>query len=439
MFISEIVQQYNQNQELHSRDFFHLNHTSVLTGGRVISLRIQRTVFLTIEWGLQTLQIMANADNSCIDVIRDLRVGDVIEVNGYLTRSLKGELSIIPNSININSRTQHNIELRRDIDSSQQQIREISMMRNSQALNIMHKRSFIVQAIRQHMFSQQFLEVETPILHENPSGASARTFETDCFANNHHYHLRIAPEIYLVRALMSGFNQIFEIGHNFRNEGISNRHQPEFTMMECYRSFSDHIWAINFVEDLLHELAERFECDILRQPFVRMTFQEALAHYHEEVRENTALMQNRTWLISRLNNNRDYSNTSLEMLQFSLFETVDHFIMEPTFVTNHPIEISPLAQSFENSQQTERFELFVQGRELGNGFSQLIDQAEQQRRFELQSLNHEADAMRTDHVYLQSMSYGFPRIGGFGIGIDRLVMILTHQNDIRDVVLFPVG
>ncbi len=440
MFITEIIENYNQNQVMYSREYFHENITEVMTGGRVISVRSQRTFFMTLEWNLANLQIMANQDNICMEILRTLHVGDVIEVRGQLTRSLRGELSLIPQAVMINSRTQHNIELRRDVQSSQPQLRELTLMRNSHNFRLMSQRSEIVQYMRHHMYAENFLELETPMLHENASGASARTFETHCLANNHRYHLRIAPEIYLVRALMSGFNQIFEIGHNFRNEGISNRHQPEFTMMECYRSFADHEWAMNFVESLLNNLGERFNCDILNQQFSRMSYQDALLQYHEDLRVRPELMNDRLWLIERLNQNheRDYENMSLDMLQFQLFESIDNLIMSPTFITNHPIEISPLAQSFENSQQTQRFELFVQGRELGNGFSQLIDLEEQRRRFEMQSNNHEDEAMRTDHVYLESMSYGFPRIGGFGIGIDRLVMLLTQQNDIRDVVLFPI-
>lgn len=439
MFISQIVAQYNQDASFYSRDYFHQNRIEIITGGRIIAIRSQRTLFMTIEWGQNQLQVMCDASNSCNDILRSLHVADVIEVRGYLARSMRGELSIIPIEVMVNSRTQHNMELRRDSDINAEQLREVNLMRNSNLLNNMYARSRIVQALRQYMFEQQFLEVETPTLHDNPSGASARTFETHCWANDHRYHLRIAPEIYLVRTMMAGFEQIFEIGHNFRNEGISNRHQPEFTMLECYRAFCNYQWAMEYVEQLLRYLAQRFNCDILNQNFARMTYQEALIAYHPLIgQENAHLINDRLWLISQLEHDRANETTSLQMLQFHVFESIDHRIINPTFVTNHPIQISPLAQAFESSDETERFELFVNGRELGNGFSQLIDLQEQQRRFSMQSMNHEDDVMRTDQVYMQSMSYGFPRIGGFGIGIDRLVMLLTNQHDIRDVVLFPI-
>lgn len=439
MFISEIVSQYNQNLSLYTREYFQNNPTYVETGGRITAIRSQRTLFMTMVWGQNPIQIMCESNNTCNDILRSLHVGDVIEVHGNLIRSMRGELSISPTQVIINSRTQHNIELRQDVVTNNFSLREVNLMRNSELLSNMYSRSHIIQAIRQHMFNQNFIEVETPMLHDNPSGASARTFETHCIANSQNYHLRIAPEIYLVRTLMAGFNQIFEIGHNFRNEGISNRHQPEFTMLECYRSFADNAWAMQYVEQLLHMLGQRFNCEILTRDFVTMTYQNALIQYHPSLGlENSHLIEDREWLISQLPN-RDYSLTSLGMLQFQVFETIDNLIIEPTFITNHPIEISPLAQAIEGTEQTERFELFVNGRELGNGFSQLIELEEQRRRFDMQRLNHSDDIMRTDDIYMESMSHGFPRIGGFGIGIDRLVMLLTHQQDIRNVVLYPIS
>lgn len=449
MFISQITSQYNQDPIIFSRDYFASNLTAVQTGGRITAIRAQRTFFMTIAWGQSNIQIMCESTNSCLEALRSLHVGDVIEVEGTLMRSMRGELSIAPGSVVVNSRTEHNLELRRDFEGRGDNIREVNLMRNSQLMQNMYSRSNIVQATRQYMFDRSFIEIETPMLHDNPSGASARTFETHCNANDHRYHLRIAPEIYLVRALMTGFEQIFEIGHNFRNEGISNRHQPEFTMMECYRAFSDYSWAMDFVEEFLRYLGEIFNCPILTQNFSRMTYQQVLIAYHPQIASYTFpymdcmdaahLIENRNWLISQLPQNRNYEDTNLGMLQYMVFETIDSLIMEPTFVTNHPVQISPLAQAIDGTQETERFELFINGRELGNGFSQLIDLPEQRRRFEMQSMNQQDDAMRTDHVYMDSMSYGFPRIGGFGIGIDRLVMLLTHQDDIRDVVLFPIN
>lgn len=438
MFISEIVSQYNQNQSIYTREYFKENIIEVFTGGRITAIRSQRTLFITMVWGQTPIQIMSESNNACNEVLHTLHVADVIEVRGNLVRSMRGELSISPLEINVNSRTQHNIELRQDVDTNSFSLREVNFMRNSELLNTMYSRSRIVQSMRQHMFNQDFLEVETPTLHENASGASSRTFETHCISNGNNYHLRIAPEIYLVRTMMAGFNQIFEIGRNFRNEGISNRHQPEFTMLECYRAFSDYIWAMQYIEELLNHLGVQFHCEILTRPFARMTFQEGLVHYHPQIGLNRShLIESREWLISQLEN-IDHSNTSLQMLQFQVFDSIDHLIIEPTFITNHPVQISPLAQAIEGTEETERFELFVNGRELGNGFSQLIDLDEQRRRFEMQALNHANDVMRSDDVYMDSMSHAFPRIGGFGIGIDRLVMLLANQNDIRDVVLYPI-
>lgn len=438
MFISEVAQQYSCREQF-SREWFEQNRTHVEVGGRITAIRNQRTFFLTLNWGQANIQIMAFGENPCLESLRTLHVGDVIEVGGHLTRTHAGELSIIPETIDINSRTEHNLELRRDVETNGENLREVNMIRNSALRDNMFMRSRIVQSIRQYMFERFFMEIETPMLHDNPSGASARTFETHCYANDHRYHLRIAPEIYLVRSMMAGFEQIFEIGHNFRNEGISNRHQPEFTMMECYRAFCDYEWAMSFVEDFLRHMGQTFNCEILTQPFERLTYQQALVQYHPDLGQaNAHLIEERDWLVSQLSANRDHSQTNLGMLQYQVFESIDHMIQRPTFVTNHPVQISPLAQAIEGTEETERFELFINGRELGNGFSQLIDLVEQRRRFDMQSQNHEDDAMRTDHTYMESMSYGFPRIGGFGIGIDRLIMLLTGQDDIRNIVLFPI-
>lgn len=450
MFISEIVALYNADPIAHSREFFYSNPTPVELGGRITAIRAQRTLFMTLSWGQTTIQLMCESTNLCRTVLDTLTVGSIIEVQGSLMRSMRGELSVVPSTVVVNSQSAHNLELNWDFNANPDALREVNLMRNRDLMAIMHTRSRITQRLRERMYAQNFLEIETPILHSCPSGAAARTFETHCLANAHNYHLRIAPEIYLVRTLMSGFNQIFEIGHNFRNEGISNRHQPEFTMLECYRAFSDYEWAMGFTEDLLRSLAVEFNCEILNQPFARHTYQEALVMYHPELRLRAevegeaaaqALITERDWLVGQLtllNPSRDYSTTSLGMLQYQLFESVDNLIMNPTFITNHPVQISPLAHAIEGSEETERFELFVNGRELGNGFSQLIEPGEQRARFAQQSENHTDDAMRTDDIYLESMGYGFPRIGGFGIGIDRLVMLLTHQSDIRNVVLYPV-
>ncbi len=408
------------------------------TGGRIIALRRQRNVFMTIRWGLQDLQIYIDRTSEALIIMaNELNVGDIIEVGGVIMRTMRGELTVRAEDILITGRTQHNLELRRDFEINSEVIREINFVRNSELEMSVHTRSRMTQEVRQFLYSENFMEVETPILHEFPSGASARTFETFCEANEQNYHLRIAPETFLVRALSSGMNQIFEIGHNFRNEGISNRHQPEFSMLECYRAFADCAWAIDFTTTLLRRIGERFNCEALTGQYQTLTYIQALIRYGNY---NQTDIDRREFLMLELQSrgqNANLQDTSLAMLQFMLFEHFDSLIMEPTFITHHPIEISPLARSIEGTPYTERFELFIGGRELANGFSQLIDLEEQRRRFSAQT-GEIGDIMQADGVYLQSLEYGFPNIGGFGIGIDRLAMLVCNRDDIRQVVIFPI-
>jgi lysyl-tRNA synthetase class 2 len=432
------LQRYNQGTSVCTREFFEANPVRIRSGGRITAIRAQRTRFMTLHWGGFSIQLMYTQDNPLVEQLDSLHVGDVVEIDGLLTRSLRGELSILPTALHVCSRTQHNLELRRDQPENHEMPREINVLRNETLAQNLRTRSRLLRDIRQYMYANEFDEMQTPMLHENASGASARTFETECYANNRPYHLRIAPEIYLVRAMASGLDRVFELGQNFRNEGISNRHQPEFTMMECYQAFADNRWAMDYLESMLNHIGREYQCTVLQQRFEQLDYREALRRYHPDLgssNEAYERMNSREWLYSQLGSTNP--ETSLGMLQFMVFETIDHRIVTPTFITNQPREISPLAHINEQGE-TERFELFINGRELANGFSQLINVEEQRRRFEMQSGLGEDQSMRTDQVYLQSMAYGFSRIGGFGIGIDRLLMLIAGAQHIRDVVWYPM-
>jgi lysyl-tRNA synthetase class 2 len=315
-------------------------------------------------------------------------------------------------------------------------------------------RSKAVTSIREYMVAHDFLEVETPMLHPIPGGANARPFETHHNALDQQMFLRIAPELYLKRLVVGGFERVFEINRNFRNEGISVRHNPEFTMMEFYAAYWDYQDLMSFTEGLIRHAAMHSVGTLqlsyadqpvdLAQPFERLTIREAIVKYTDAA----AQVDNSAWLIQTLtqlglnDTKHRLSEKSLAALQVMYFEEeVESQLWQPTFICEHPVEISPLARESDTRPGvTERFELYITGREFGNGFSELNDAEEQARRFHAQvEAQHSGDdeAMHFDHDFIRALEYGMPPTGGCGIGIDRLMMLLTDSPSIRDVILFP--
>jgi len=315
-------------------------------------------------------------------------------------------------------------------------------------------RSKAVSGIREFMVSHGFLEVETPMLHPIPGGANAKPFVTHHNALDQEMFLRIAPELYLKRLIVGGFERVFEINRSYRNEGISVRHNPEFTMMEFYAAYWNYRDLMDFTEALIRDAAEKAvgtlkltysgrEVD-LSQTFERLTIREAILKHTEA----GAHVDDRQWLVNALrklglNEEKDkLSGRSLASLQVMYFEeTVEEKLWQPTFIMEHPTEISPLARANdERPEVTERFELYITGREFGNGFSELNDAEEQAARLQGQVDAKDAgddEAMYYDHDFVRALEYGMPPTGGCGIGIDRLMMLLTDSPSIRDVILFP--
>ena len=314
------------------------------------------------------------------------------------------------------------------------------------------QRSRIIQAMREFLLARRFLEVETPMMHPIPGGAAARPFVTHHNALDMQLFLRIAPELYLKRLVVGGFEQVFEINRNFRNEGISTRHNPEFTMLEFYVAFQDYRFLMTFTEEMLRTVAQQVlgttkfvyqgrELDF-SIPFDRLTPVQAIRKYHPDLTEPD--LHDRDFLVGKLR------SLSVEMregdgvgaLQLTLFENlVEQFLFEPTFIIDYPTEVSPLARASDrHPETTERFELYIAGREIANGFSELNDPEDQDARFREQVRQKEAgdhEAMHYDADYIRALEYGLPPTAGEGIGIDRLVMLLTDSASIRDVILFP--
>jgi lysyl-tRNA synthetase class 2 len=338
--------------------------------------------------------------------------------------------------------------------------RYIDLMTNPASMNVFKMRSKIVSKIRSYMELNSFTEVETPMMHPIPGGASAKPFITHHNALDIGLYLRIAPELYLKRLIVGGFTKVFEINRNFRNEGLSPRHNPEFTMMEFYWAYADYNDLMDFTEKLLADVASVVAQDIifdgvkidLSKKFDRMTMREAvLLHYDEkEVALTQEALSNDEeavrWWQSLVAHGMDEScksdvSSAGELTAFLFEEYVEHKLVQPTFITEFPIEISPLARrNNHNPAVADRFELFIARQEIANGFSELNDPDDQEQRFrdQVDAMSRgDEEAMHYDADYIKALQYGMAPTAGEGIGIDRLVTILLNQSNIRDVLLFP--
>ena len=345
-----------------------------------------------------------------------------------------------------------NIELIPDLhdgfnEVNGRQTRELDLMLNPTSMLRFRQRSQIIASMRNYFNQREFLEVETPILQAVASGAQATPFQTRFNATNTDAYLRIAPETYLVRLLIGGMSRIYELGHTFRNEGISPRHNPEFSMIEFYESFSNMRETMTLTQEVIQNCLRVVHNDISQVPyenhivdfthFQEFTVSQSLEHYlgYRDV-------NNREFLLAQLethNIQNTMPSENIAWLQYLLFEElVEPLLIQPTFITDLPIEASPLAYS-DNQSTTHRFELFVVGRELANGFEQNLNYEEQIERFNFQSqISGRDNAMEADQQYLNALRYGIPSLSGCGIGIDRLIMLITNTSHIRDVILYPL-
>ena len=384
-------------------------------------------------------------------------LGDIVSATGLLFKTKTGELSIHADSIRLVTKSLRPLPDKFHGMADQEvkyRQRYVDLIMDESARKRFMARSKAVSGIRDFMVSHDFLEVETPMLHPIPGGANAKPFKTHHNALDQEMFLRIAPELYLKRLIVGGFERVFEINRSYRNEGISVRHNPEFTMMEFYAAWWNYTDLMTFTEDLIRDIAQKV-CGSLQlsyadkpvdlsQPFERLTIREAILK-HTDASDN---VDNAEWLTNALkklglneakNRLAGRSLASLQVLYFE--ETVEDKLWQPTFIMEHPTEISPLARANdERPEVTERFELYITGREFGNGFSELNDAEEQAARFNAQvdaKDGGDDEAMFYDHDFIRALEYGMPPTGGCGIGIDRLMMLLTDSPSIRDVILFP--
>ena len=384
-------------------------------------------------------------------------LGDIVAAQGNLFKTRTGELSIKVTSVRLLTKSLRPLPDKFHGVADQEvkyRQRYVDLMMDAQARRRFMARSKAVSSMRNFMVDHDFLEVETPMLHPIPGGANAKPFTTHHNALDQQMFLRIAPELYLKRLVVGGFERVFEINRNFRNEGISVRHNPEFTMMEFYAAYWNYQDLMNFTEALIRDAAIKSTGTLqlsyggkpvdLTQPFERLSIRDAIVK-HTEAGDH---VDNREWLTNALRKlgmkeeKHKLSTRSIARLQVLYFEeVVEEKLWQPTFICEHPTEISPLARANDNNPEiTERFELYITGREFGNGFSELNDAEEQAARFAAQVSAKDAgddEAMYYDHDFVRALEYGMPPTGGCGIGIDRLMMLLTDSPSIRDVILFP--
>ena len=386
---------------------------------------------------------------------KDWDIGDIVSCEGELFKTNKGELSVRISDIQLLTKSLRPLpEKFHGLTDMEQRyrMRYLDLIINQQTRDIFYKRTKTVQYIRHYFDALHFMEVETPMMHSIQGGATARPFNTYHNALDMPLYLRIAPELYLKRLVVGGFERVYEINRNFRNEGVSTRHNPEFTMIEFYMAYADYRDLMDLTEDLLRGLTESVtgsttieyqgEQYDFGKPFARMTVLEAILHFNPEITESqlTDLEQART--LAESLGIHIKAGYGLGKIQIEIFEkTAEERLMNPTFITEYPTEVSPLARrNDDNPFVTDRFEFFVGGRELANGFSELNDAEDQAERFQAQVAEKEAgddEAMHYDADYIRALEYGLPPTAGEGIGIDRLVMLLTDAPSIRDVLLFP--
>lgn len=430
----------------------------VAVAGRIVLRRLMgKASFFHIQDVSGRMQVYIR-QNDLADVYEQFKhwdLGDIVGVRGELFITNTGELTVRAETLELLTKSLRPLPDKFHGLADQEmryRKRYVDLIANEDSRKTFLIRSRLIQACRQFMDNHQFLEVETPMMHPIPGGAVARPFVTHHNTLDMELFLRIAPELYLKRLVVGGFERVYEINRNFRNEGISTRHNPEFTMIEFYQAYADYHDLMDFTECLLRHL-----CDVvlgsrqinyqgkmidLEKPFARISIKEAILHYHPEFSAaHIETIDGCRALLDKLG--LDYKKTDLlGKLQMIVFEeTVEHQLIQPTFVTEYPTEVSPLARRNEsNPDVTDRFEFFITGREMANGFSELNDAEDQAARFQKQVEDKEAgdlEAMHFDSDYIEALEYGMPPTAGEGIGIDRLVMLFTNSPSIRDVILFP--
>ena len=428
--------------------------------GRMMRRRVMgKAAFITLQDGQGQFQLYLRSDHlghAAYKEFLDWDLGDIVGARGIVFRTKTKELSLNAQQLRLLAKSLHPLPDKHkglaDIEMRHRQ-RYLDLLINPASTALFHRRSQIVAFIREFFRQNAFLEVETPMLHNLPGGANANPFTTHHNALDIPLFLRIAPELFLKRLIIGGYDKVFEINRNFRNEGVSTKHNPEFTMLEFYQAYVDYAALMQLTEKLLSELVKQFNDDRLLLPYQTMEIDwklpfRRIRHLDAILEHNPQLTKEDLKSVPKLHAYLQQNSIAcqpywgLGSMQNALFEkTVEHQLVQPTFVTHYPAEVSPLARrNDENNQLADRFELFVAGTEIANGFSELNDPEEQARILRQQAQaksKGDDEAMHYDKDFITALEYGMPPVAGEGIGIDRLVMLLTNSASIRNVLLFP--
>ena len=438
----ELIKEYSDL----SKDDLENKSIRVKVAGRIMLRRLMgKASFTTIQDMSAQIQLYLREDTlSNYDDFKTWDIGDIIGVEGELFKTNTGELSIkVTVAILLTKSLKPLPEKHQGLVDVEQRYRKryLDLLVNEEAREVFLSRSKIISETRNYFDSIGFIEVETPMMHPIPGGAAAKPFVTHHNALGMDLYLRIAPELYLKRLVVGGFEKVYEINRNFRNEGLSTKHNPEFTMLEFYTAYQDYEFQMDFVEALIMHLSNLEQSKRSFKKFKRASFDDALT-------QNTSLNKKdlddidslRKFAQSlKIENSKTLSKGKLKA---EIFESeVEDKLSEPTFIYKYPLEISPLSRKSEGDEDyVDRFELFIDGKEIANGFSELNDPEDQLERFKMQMEDKEKgdeEAMEMDLDYIEALEYGLAPCAGVGIGLDRLVMLLTGIDSIRDVILFP--
>jgi lysyl-tRNA synthetase class 2 len=443
----------------HEKETLEKENVEVSVAGRMMVKRVMgKASFIKLQDRSGQIQIRVERDRLPEGLYADFKkwdVGDIVGATGVLFQTNTGELTVRADEIRLLTKSLRPLPEKFHGLSDQEiryRQRYVDLIVNEESRDVFRKRSAIVQYIRAFLDAQNYLEVETPMMQTTPGGAIARPFTTHHNALDMMLYMRIAPELNLKRLIVGGFDRVYEINRNFRNEGVSTQHNPEFTMLELYRAYATYEDLIEMVEALLHGMSDAIlgsttvmyqgeEIDFGKK-FDRLTVEEVILKFNPDL--DKARLRDRDYLADVCDKMSIPIKESYGpgKLQIEIFEkTGEENLREPTFVTQYPTEVSPLSRKNDDDPfLTDRFEFFIVGREIANGFSELNDSEDQAERFRAQVADGEAgddEAMGYDHDYIRALEYGMPPTAGIGVGIDRLVMLLTDSPSIRDVLLFP--
>ena len=452
---NELYEKFNEMDA----DALAADKTPVCIAGRMVfQRRMGKASFASIQDPSSKIQVYLREDalpEGVYEAFKHWDLGDILGISGHLFKTKTGELSVrADQAVLITKALRPMPDKFHGLADQEQRYRQryLDLIANEATRDVFQMRTAVVAGIRDFLTKRDFLEVETPMMQPIPGGAAARPFTTHHNALDMPLYLRISPELYLKRLVVGGFERVFEINRNFRNEGLSTRHNPEFTMLEFYQAYANYHDLMDLTENMLQTLARNLlgsstltyqgQTYDFAKPFARMSIIESILKFNPHLNETDLNTREKALAIANTLDIPIKAEDGLGKIQVEIFEkTVEHRLLEPTFITAYPAETSPLARRNDDDPFiTDRFELFIAGRELANGFSELNDPDDQAARFKEQAAAKEAgdqEAMHYDADYVTALEYGMPPTAGEGIGIDRLVMLFTDKASIRDVILFP--